>query len=967
MIDDESYTIEPNTLKASKPVSVWNRNVQITSKDLFRAIGKVTIKGISLNFEGIAETALDTLKEAGLQSTAKEIVWLLISRSLNSAISKLRHDYGDLFENPPDKKGQEIIFSSFENEMEQIEVTIDLVFFQKPAELKLLKDLMAPLARLMEGLGASEYNAIKVSSHLPDYFETALNETWRASPQDYVKLKDFFDTPFTNATEETRGWQLYVQWLKKQVNDRMFAEAFGVEEVYIPLRAYYEERRDNDDKNLDPFGRENRVRKVVFDLETDIMDWLKNFSTNTAVRFISGGPGSGKSTFAKVLAKHVTDEMNIPTLYIPLHLFNLTDSLISAMKDYIKGNRFLSGNPLEGKHGKQRLFIIFDGLDELALQGKVASEAANAFVDEVLRRIHYGNVQGFQRQALITGRTIAIQSVANKLREPKQISYVLPYLVNYRNEYDDPKGLLLEDQRNPWWVLYGKATDKAYSSMPDDLKRESLEEITAQPLLNYLVALSYNQKRIEFTDDTTLNQIYADLIGEVYRRHYERSRTNVHVGLLTETEFLRVLEEIAIAIWHGEGLTAPISRIREKCKSAGIQIYLDSMEEGEEAGVTRLLTAFYFRRSESRIDGDPTFEFTHKSFGEYLAARRILRLLLQILKETKRRKVDSDEGWSTEEALERWTELCSPKGLDFDLLRFIDNGLREVKHEDLLQLQNIVRDLLYYAISKGLPFPKTYANKDFKLQLRLARNAEEALLGVHFSIARSTKQISELKFESPTDFGEWIARLRGQRQGPQNKLALSSLGFLDLSKSFLEMQDFFNTNFKRTNFREANLEEANLGRADLEGADLAWAKLSRAILRRSNLEEANLEEANLREVDLRGADLRGANLRRANLEEANIKEANLGRADLREADLRGADLRGANLEEANIKEANLGRADLREANLRGADLRGANLRGADLSGATNLKKAHFKEAHFEGAIIEETDLKYALSQGAHLR
>ena len=882
MINDESRTIGQNELKVTKPVSVWNRDIKISPKELLRGIGKIAIKGASLDLSGVGESALDTLDAAGLQKEPGEIAWLLIYRSLISAISRLTHNYLDLFGNPPDEKIVEEISDLFEKEMVGIEVTIDVEFFQKPGDLKLLKDLNTLLVNWMKGLGASDDNAGKICNRFPDYFETALNEKWRAAPQDYVKLKEFFDTPFTKATEESRGWKLYNQWLKSQVNDRMFAEAFGVEKIYVSLRAYYEEKKEDDDKNLDPHGRE--TKNIVFDLETAFRKWLNNFSSDSAVRFISGGPGSGKSTFAKIFASSIANETNIPTLYIPLHLFDATDNLISAMGNYIKGNKFLSGNPLDAKEGKPRLFIIFDGLDELALQGKAASEVANAFVDEVLRRIHEGNVQGLQRQVIISGRTIAIQSVASKLRESKQISYVLPYFLKDQKKYEDPEKLLETDQRKIWWQLYGKAIGKNYPSMPDNLNRESLEEITAQPLLNYLVALSYDRKRIEFTDDTTLNQIYADLISEVYRRQYEGGRVSVCVGRLKETEFVRVLEEIAVAIWHGDGRTATVSSIQEKCSSGGIQRYLDSFQEGAKAGVTRLLTAFYFRQSESLMDGDPTFEFTHKSFGEYLTALRILRLLRQIQTQRKRQHDDPDDGWSEKYSLERWTEFCSATAMDADLMRFINNEFGKMKHKDLSELQLIVCDLFTYTINHGLQFSSDFAQKDFKQHLILARNAEEALLAVHFGIAKITKQISKLNLESATAFGEWISRLRGQRQGPQNKLALNSLVFLDLSGYLLDIQDFYC----------ANLEGANLIGASLYSASLYYAHLQEAHLQEAHLQGANLEGANLQE-----ANLEGANLQEANLIGAHLQEAHLQGAHLQEANLIGAHLQGTILEEKN--------------------------------------------------------------------
>lgn len=111
------------------------------------------------------------------------------------------------------------------------------------------------------------------------------------------------------------------------------------------------------------------------------------------------------------------------------------------------------------------------------------------------------------------------------------------------------------------------------------------------------------------------------------------------------------MDEIALAVWHGDGRTATVASIREKFQSGGIARYLELFQEGAKAGVTRLLTAFYFRQSENRKDGDPTFEFTHKSFGEYLTALRIVRLLRQMEKQRRRQQEDPDDGWSEKEAL----------------------------------------------------------------------------------------------------------------------------------------------------------------------------------------------------------------------------------------------------------------------------------------------------------------------------
>lgn len=80
----------PNALTVTKPVSVWKREIQITSlKALFKSIGKMAIKGTALDAGGVGEAGLDTLDAAGLQNKPGEIAWLLIFRALASAITKL--------------------------------------------------------------------------------------------------------------------------------------------------------------------------------------------------------------------------------------------------------------------------------------------------------------------------------------------------------------------------------------------------------------------------------------------------------------------------------------------------------------------------------------------------------------------------------------------------------------------------------------------------------------------------------------------------------------------------------------------------------------------------------------------------------------------------------------------------------------------------------------------------------------
>ena len=82
----------------------------------------------------------------------------------------------------------------------------------------------------------------------------------------------------------------------------MFSEAFGLRQVYVPLRAYYRRKKTDDDSpDVDRYskGSQNETfERVVVELEEELDTWIQTADPNDAIRVISGGPGSGKSSFA---------------------------------------------------------------------------------------------------------------------------------------------------------------------------------------------------------------------------------------------------------------------------------------------------------------------------------------------------------------------------------------------------------------------------------------------------------------------------------------------------------------------------------------------------------------------------------------------------------------------------------------------------------------------------------------------
>ncbi len=692
----------------------------------------------------------------------------------------------------------------------------------------------------------------------------------------------------------------------------MFGEPFGLRQVYVPLRAYYHERPKGDTelRTEGPGTRREDGRRIVLDLTQTLADWVAKWDPEDPVRVVSGGPGSGKSSFCKMLAAHLADSLGIPILYVPLHLIDPQADLIQAVAGFVTQDRYLQGSPLDGGEGEERLLVIFDGLDELSMQGRAAAEVAQSFVDEVLRKAVAFAGQGLHRQFLISGRDLAVQANAGRLRRTGQVLHVLPYQVDEdaREGYEDPQGLLAQDQRNLWWRRYGEASGKGFTEMPKDLGSANLAEITRQPLLNYLIALSHGRKRLDFSQETTLNAIYADLLQAVYERQWEGGRRHSGTGELAEKDFDRILEEIALAVWHGDGRVATVETIHQRCRLSKLDRYLEQFQEGAKKGVTRLLTAFYFRQA-GDVRGEKTFEFTHKSFGEYLTARRLVRMLAAVQTQLDRQAENPDDGWDERRALEQWAEICGPTAIDDYVNEFVQHEVAMRPPADWTRWQRTICRLIESAVTHGMPMERLGLPR-FQEMLRQSRNAEEALLAMHFSCARLTRKVVEIKWPLQTAFGEWLKRLQGQREGRDNTLAQRSLGYLDLSNCTLHHIDLF---------------RASLAGVDLRRAGMVLANLESALLNLAHLREANVIEANLAHSTLTGADLAYARLNSSNLDGAKLQGANLEGADLEGANLESANLTGANLAQANLTNALLHRAKLDRANLKRAILTNAQM------------------------------------------
>jgi uncharacterized protein YjbI with pentapeptide repeats len=938
-------------LPVEKPKSILDKEFKLDSKGLFKSLAHAATHAATGKWEELGNDAAETLAAIGAETKPGELAYLLIKRAIAKSLFQIVGEsvnlLGAMTPPAPDELIKLIDLSALDRPF-----TIDHEFFDHPRQLPLLSPVKSVFAAWLENFGLNRHAAEGVANRLPSYFTYALHEEWRRNARSFKPILEAFDTPFVKAGEIEWAWMENAAALRRKADECVFDEPFSLFQIYIPLNAYHAE--DQKDRRA-AAGSEPEKKKIVVALEAELLQWLAVEAPKSAIRVISGGPGSGKSSFLRIFAAKAAMQ-NHRVLFIPLHLIDPSREIIDEVGRFLAEQAILPHNPLDQQAKELTLLVIFDGLDELASQGKAAKETAANFVRAVEKLVELRNAQKTRLRILLSGRELVVQENESEFRQTGQILTLLPYCLpeKSRGPFQDRQRLLKTDHRQHWWKNYGELTGKGFTGLPPELDRDDLAEITTQPLLNYLLALSFSRGKLDFTGEVNLNRIYYDLVEAIYDRAYEKRGPYRPVKHMSFADFFRVLEEVALAAWHGDGRSVTIKEIEVHCQAAGLSRHLESFQEGAKQGVTRLLAAFFFRQYEQLRNDDATFVFTHKSFGEYLAALRLVRAIKRTDEEFRRRQDSPDAGWDEREALKHWVAMCGPSAMTLYIHDFLEREISSIDMSVVESCRAQLCRLFNYMLKHASPMER-FRDFTFKQALFHSRNAEEALLAAMCACAIKTLTHNILIEPEPGAFGYWLKRIQDPSGNP---LAASFMSYLFCRGTNLFLADLYRANLKNTILMGANLRGANLQRARLQRADLTGADLSGAVLTAAGLQSARLTGANLSEAIMTTARLQRTNLRGTNLTCADLRGVDLRGADLAGADLTGADLTDANLTNAILSKATLSDADLTSAILSGANLSGADLTNADLSDAF-LAGAKLTGANLTGAKVTPEQLAKA--------
>jgi hypothetical protein len=875
---------------AQKDERFWNRPLTFDAKGLFLALGKGALHGVSQKWDDVAADALDGVAAVGLGREPCEVGGILISRAMRRAVFTLLRDFLHDFPRAEDARKiaagkADKVAKEVEQELGSVTVKLDRDFLRHPAKIDLIPIVAEHLQQWLEAAKIENRSPQAIAGRLSSHFVYALHCEFREKPDFYAAVVQIIESPFTDALDYDRDWQAYRRWLEWKLDESLFGEAFSLRQIFQWPRAWYEERDPDEDRQRkrgrysdgdDVEGvREQAVQlRHVVTLREELDAWLGkdgDAARRDAIRILRGDPGAGKSSFVRMFAQHRFEQGDW-VLVVPLHLIDDPQADFSRELD-----KFCDEVPdrptglVNDQTAPEQLLLILDGLDELAKMGAAGAAVAQAFVEAVEKTVLRRNTEGVpsnddgpRLRVLMSGRPLAVQSVSNSFREQGRVLEILPYWIpnDERSEgsenarkfrYTGQTELLNDDhdQRQAWWKTYGALCGEAFDGLPEPLQK--FHEITSQPLHNFLLAMVYRspgqasglsgdepEPAIDFNGDVSLNEIYGLLLRRVYERGWGEAAGHVATREIEFREFRRLFEEMALAAWHHRERVTTVKAVRERCATGRLKTVLDLYEEKFTDGVAQLFAAFYIRGSDRLIDNEKTFEFTHKSFGEYLTACRIVSALASIDSDLRRSDDGLDEGsedpWDERKGLLAWLKICGPTAISFDLLQYLENEVAIVYGEDggperVESWRQTLARLINTVLRIGMPCERLQENLTFHDMQQRARQAETALLALHRCCAAALGagssenfQPTEIAWPKPGSLGTWLRQLLAQPLDWSRTMpchCLLGLGFRD--------QTLIGAWLSGADLRGADLRGAHLGGADLRAATVSKAQLKSAV------------------------------------------------------------------------------------------------------------------------------------------
>src|ERR1700752_57008 len=224
-------TLSPK-LKVKKPVSALFKPVKADFKDLFKALAKGVGHTATGKWIELGGDAVETLSALGLATEAGELAFVLIRRSLTTAVFELVGDSASQLSDKTAADADELV-DSLDLSIEAKDMSVDQKFLDRPGDLPIVDSFKTLLSDWLKRLGVEEPAADATAGRLPTYFVYALNQEWRRNSKSYGPLLEALNTPFTKAGDREWAWVQYSALLERRIQEPVFDEPFSLSQIYV--------------------------------------------------------------------------------------------------------------------------------------------------------------------------------------------------------------------------------------------------------------------------------------------------------------------------------------------------------------------------------------------------------------------------------------------------------------------------------------------------------------------------------------------------------------------------------------------------------------------------------------------------------------------------------------------------------------------------------------------------------------
>lgn len=818
-------------------------------------------------------------------------------------------------------------------------------FFQNPISLPLYQDIRSTF---ISGLSNLWPSTSEIGGKLDCAFNSALYKIVKREKDLVQNLLSISNGPGSTISELEEDWAIYRNTLSHSFRVK---PVFGQEETQVSLSQIFVNPRGVFEQHTGPEDNK-KIELHLVDLMRNMKEWINNSDASRCVRLVRGGPGSGKSSFSKSICASLSDNENIRPIFIELQRLPNGSSLLERVADLLMDREeVFRHNPLKKDLLDQNrpLLLVFDGLDELVVpKSQGVQKIAEDFwddLDDLLATLN--SDQKIRVKAMVTGREPIIQAAQSSRRGrklDKRDALRIIGLGEQKGRFASITGCSIDDQRGLWWETYAKATG-ARLDTPPILENEKLSTLTAEPLLCYLIALSGKAEESHENDISNINDIYEKLVQDVWLRvwgnvppalqnaHEDLKVQHRRVGPLgvfnSQIDFERVLEYISIAAWRGgESRTATLKEFNDAIRETEVDdIWQDfqksySQSNADENFATLALT-FFFKEGEGDGQG---FEFTHRSFGEYLTGRSLWRYWeTNLSRLSKIRRIDD---------LSDWTQLTTGATITPEILEFLKNEFLRKDETDLQKYKDCISKCFELVIAHGFPI-RLGDNECWRDAERKQRNAEGAMLcclsAVSVSLMRKSDDVksTSVGFEKNSLGRAFLTRIgiseesllqRNIGMGAQrNSIYRQSLSGITFSETIEKLYDSKGPRSERPNhncdYDILRIFGSDISYSDFSGAYLRASGISGSSMHKTIFRNACLDHAIIIECDFKSAVIDGASFLGARLESSifsglHLNNVNFEIASLERCDFQDCKFSAVNLSKASLVGANFSRADL---------------------------------------------------------